>query len=252
MSTTTILKERCVVVLGKSGAGKSTVANQLADYDPTSPEDPPFKVSKQILQSVTRNVTHADRLFTRGNIQYKVTVIDTVGLFDTKALGHDVLFDKIEKYFKNHIKGVNVILFVFRQGRMTEEERKVFSFIESRLTKEFSPISALAITGCENLDDKAREELVNEFEGDQYTKRIANQMEKGIYPVGFPSVDTLRPVLQEAYKEQMAEDKKTLLDVIFRAEELHLTHEIFVEKVKPAAEEAYDTTQESRSWCNIF
>ena len=256
--STKIFEERCVVLLGKSGAGKSTVANQLAEHDPMSSKDPPFKVSTQVLQSVTRDVSHTDRIFTREDVQYKVTVIDTVGLFDTKALGHDDLFDKIEEYFNNHIKGVNIILFVFRQGRMTEEEIKVFSFVESRLTKEFSPISALAITGCENMDDEARKALINEFEGDQETKRIASQMGKGIYPVGFPNIKTLRPVLREAYKPQMDKDRDTLLDLVFHAKKLHLTKQLFLEKVKPAAQEAYDAinpTNESSSssWsCNIF
>ena len=250
------VEERCVVVLGKSGAGKSTVANQLADHNPMSSKAPPFKVSKQILQSVTRDVSHTVQSFPRGDVEYRVTVIDTVGLFDTKALGHDDLFDKIETHFRDHINAVNVILFVFRQGRMTEEEKKVFSFIESRLTREFSPISALAITGCENMNDEARKALVNEFEGDQETKRIADQMGKGIHPVGFPSIETMQPILREAYKPQMAKDRATLLDLVFHAKKLHLTRELFLEKVKPAAQEAYDTISQQPNpsgWsCNLF
>ena len=139
---------------------------------------------------------------------------------------------------------------------MTEEENEVFSSIESRLTEEFSSISALAITGCENMDDEAREELLNEFEGNQETKKIADQMGKGIYPVGFPSIETMPPVLREAYKPQMTKDRDTLLDLVFRAKKLHLTKELFLEKVKPVAQEAYDTvSQESSSsgWsCNLL
>ena len=229
--------EKCVLIVGKCGAGKSTIANQLAGYDPLSNENPPFE------PSVTRNVSHTESIITRGNVRYKVTVIDTVGLFDTMAVGHDDVFDKIKEYFKNHlhIKGVNVILFVFRKGRVTEEEKMVFSLIESRLTKELLPISALAITGCENLDDEAREGLVNEFEGHQDTKRIAGQMRKGIYPVGFPSVETLKPILREAYKPQMMKDRDTLLDLVFQAEEFYSTQQLFLKK-------------ESRwsRWCNLF
>ena len=153
--------EKCVLILGKCRAGKTAIANQIAGYDPVSNEDLPYK------QNVKDAVSHAVKLFTRENVQYKVTVIDIVGLFDTKTLGHNDLFDKIGQYFKSsHIKGVNVILFVFRQGRMTDEERKVFSLAESRFAMEISPFSALAFTGCENMDDEARKALlVREFEG---------------------------------------------------------------------------------------
>ena len=237
--------EKCVLILGKCRAGKTTIANQLAGYDPVSNEDLPFK------QNVKDAVSHAVKPFTRENVQYKVTVIDTVGLFDTKTLGHNDLFDKIGQYFKSsHIKGVNVILFVFRQGRMTDEERKVFSLAESR----FAPFSALAITGCENMDDEARKALVREFEGDQETKRIASQMGKGIYPVGFPSIKTMKPVLREVYKPQMDKDRDTLLNLVFHANDFCSTQQLFPSTVKPASSEAAHglANAECRGFCTLL
>ena len=53
--------------MGKSGAGKSTVANMLVGHDPMSPYEPPFGVSQQVLQSVTREVKHEVYTFTQGN-----------------------------------------------------------------------------------------------------------------------------------------------------------------------------------------
>ena len=116
MSVHTDVRERCIVVLGKTGAGKSTVANMLVGCDPMSPESTRFIVSEKILASVTRDVTSAKSEFWRNNTKYVVTVIDTVGLFDNKAAGNDDVIEKIEEYFKNHIIGVNLILFVFKKG----------------------------------------------------------------------------------------------------------------------------------------
>ena len=84
-----IVEERCVVLLGKSGAGKSTVANMLVGHNPLSSYDPPFAVSTAVLQSVTRDISHITYEFKQDGILYRLKVIDTVGLFDTGAAGKD-------------------------------------------------------------------------------------------------------------------------------------------------------------------
>ena len=233
MSVQTDVRDRCVVVLGKSGAGKSTVANMLIGYDPMSPESPRFTVSEQVFASVTREVSAAKTEFWRNNKKYAMTVIDTVGLFDTDAVGNDDVLEKIEEYFKNHIIGVNLILFVFKKGRFTQEERDVFSFIRSKFVEEICPISALAVTGCEADTAERREEILKEFRSDPNSKEIAHQMRKGIYPVGFPPVKSMIPALQLAFKEVIDDDRNRLLDLVVECETVHLTKKLFLEKVKP-------------------
>lgn len=245
-----IVRKRCVVLMGKSGAGKSTIANMLVGHDPME-SDPPFGVSQQVLQSVTRDVKHEVYTFTQGNILYEITVIDTVGLFDTRIEGQDPIFDKIEEYFKDRIEGINVILFVFKKGRLTAEEQEVFSFIRGRFDQEISPISALAVTGCEMDTPQARASLVKEFGRDDVTRRIASQMKKGIYPVGFPPVKDMMPALQRAYKEQMEKDRETLLHLIIQADKMHLTKKLFVEKVKPVIIK-YVQVERPSSFCTIL
>ena len=231
--------------MGKSGAGKSTVANMLVGYDPLSTYDPPFRVSGKVLASVTREVSHEVVEFMRGNILYRMTVIDTVGLFDTKAEGNDIIFEKMEEYFKDHIDGINLILFVFKKHRFTKEEQDVFTFIRSRFDKEISPISALAVTGCELDSAEAREEIVQEFRADQRTKKIASQMTKGIYPVGFPPLKKMDSRLQQVYKASMEEDRETLIDLIIRSGDAQLTRKLFKDKVMPVLQVIYKTMSDS-------
>lgn len=235
-----IIKERCVVMLGKSGAGKSTVANQLFGYDPRSSNTttPPFKVSSEVLQSVTREVNHVKFRLQQDMEIYEITVIDTIGLFDTGLEGQDIIFDKIEEYFDKYIRGVNIILFVFKQGRMTAEEKEVFTFLDTRLKKEMSPISALVVTGCENKNDKARSDLVDEFKRNRDTQKISAQMQMGVHPVGFPDLESMEELFQNAYRARMEKDRDTLRDLVFKADKLHLTKEMFLQKVKPAIQEA--------------
>ena len=234
------VEKRCVVVLGKSGAGKSTVANMLIGYDLMSKESPKFEVSDKVLASVTRDVTKESCEFVENNTLYKLTMIDTVGLFDTNADGNEIIFDKIEEYFNNHIiEGVHLILFLFRKHRFTKEEQEVFSFIGSRFRKEIIPISALVVTGCEQDTPEVRQKFVEEFRSDPQTKDIADQMKLGIHPVGFPPVKRMIPALQQAYKQPIEDDRKALIDLIVHCKREHLTKDMFETKVKPVVKHAW-------------
>ena len=72
-------------------------------------------------------------------------------------------------------------------------------------------ISALVVTGCEHDLTTAREELVHEF------GEVPSQMGMGIYPVGFPSLTSMFPVLQQVYIQSMMKDRDTLRGLIARA-----------------------------------
>ena len=61
---------RCVVLFGKSEAGKSTIANHLVGHNPLSSSDPPFRVSRKATHKVVRLM--------QGNISYEIAVVDTV------------------------------------------------------------------------------------------------------------------------------------------------------------------------------
>ena len=210
-----VVRERCVLLLGKSGAGKSTVANHLVGHDPLSPDEPPFRVQNQVFASV-REVTHGTVEFMWKNDLYRVTVVDTVGLFDTSVYGNDLIFDKIVQHIRQTNLRIDLILFVMKLGRFTLEEKEVFSFIMARLRSAFAFVSALVVTGCENLTTTAREKLVQEFEVNPDTREIASQMGMGIYPVGFPPVESMEPLLQQAYIPCMVQDRDMLRELIVR------------------------------------
>ena len=93
----------------------------------------------------------------QGNISYEITVVDTVGFFDTHAgtIGFNNFCDDFEAYMKDSIDIDRIIiLFVLRKGCLTHEEQAVFALFKH--IERISSFSALAITGCENDTTKRR------------------------------------------------------------------------------------------------
>jgi len=224
----TVMPRRCVVLLGKSGAGKSTVANMLIGHNPLSQEEPPFGVSSKILQSVTGEVSHVTANFRLGGRLYSLKLIDTVGFFDTQA---EYSFEKMKEYFKDFTDGISLFLFIFKKDRFTRKDQDVFSFIWSKFNQEtVSSISALAVTACEQDSPEVREEFIQEFRSDPATHKIALQMQLGIYPVGFPSLKQMNPKFQSIHKASMEQDRDTLLSLITKSKRMYLKEELFQKK----------------------
>ena len=82
--------------------------------------------------------------------------------------------------------------------------------------KDISPISALVVTGCEDMNATVRKQLVQEFMVDPSSRKVASQMGMGIYPVGFPPVNHMIPALRDYYTSGMEQDRDTLRELIVR------------------------------------
>ena len=214
-----IVWNRCVVLLGKSGAGKSIVANHLVGHNSLSPDEPLFA-------DEAREVKHETVEFMWENDLYQLMVVDTPGLFFPHGI--NLIYDRIVQYVRELELRIDLILFVLKKGRFTREEKDMFSFIMAKFRKnhsaiagcpkEISSISAVVVTGCESLTTTAQEELVQKFKVNSVTREIASQTGMGIHPVGFPNVkDFTNPILQQAYIPQMEKDRDMLRELIARA-----------------------------------
>lgn len=224
-----ISQKRNVVVVGKSGAGKSTICNQIIGTNR-------FVVASG-LDSTTKVIQHEEVKFTQtdedGETEYTFKVVDTVGLFDPdsarrkKAANKEVL-NQAKRYARDTIpEGVSVILFVFREGRFTREEDATFRALFKHFGDDIAAMSALVITGCENRSEQDKRTLVADFLTNPRTADFARFMEKGIHPVGFPDIAKIRPPLADAYKEGMEADRKTLLRLIMNSKDMRLSDKLF-------------------------
>ena len=178
MSQLRIVEYRGVMVVGKTGAGKSTLANAIVRSDDR------FTVSSSF-SSCTSECEHCYVEVTEENASYRMKVLDTVGLFDTGPTTNTETIVALKTYVQDHFKeGMTLIIFVLQEGRFTPEEKNSFNFILSRCGEDFSSMSALVITNCDNKDEKGRSDVIQEFKSSPLTKPIAEFMKAGIYTVG--------------------------------------------------------------------
>ena len=234
---------RNVIVVGKTGAGKSTVANKIIGCDA-------FKTCNS-LESVTKRQTHAIVEMEHGDVTYRIKMVDTVGLFDTgKKITNEVIVENLKTYLTQKCPdGFNLVLFVFRKGRYTAEERETFDIIIKEFRKEVSEFSALVITHCA-MGKKGRRKYLDSFVSDSSTRNISSFAKKGIYPVDFPpwdEDDDEGPSIREL------RDVESLRQLIFSCPEKTLSREMVEEIVKTIRRKdiTYTSTSTS-SGCGIL
>eukprot|EP00117_Sycon_ciliatum_P008168 scpid69382/ scgid10989/ len=108
--------DRTIVVMGKTGNGKSAVANVLAgDYDGgLFPESSNPASETSGLPTYTVLVSYAGK-------DHAIKIVDTIGYGDTSLSEKDVL-NALAKVAQTCTEGINQILFVTR-GRYTQEDK---------------------------------------------------------------------------------------------------------------------------------
>ena len=220
MACMTPVQRRNIVVLGKTGSGKSTVANRILGKEVFN--------AKRSLDSVTKEPCQEEAEIIVGDVQYKIKVIDTVGLFDPGSRKNEEIVREAKRFFRSHIRGLNLILFVFKDGRFTDEEKRAFDDIRHFKKNEIWNISALVVTCCENVDEQERKAMKEDLEKNTRTKGFCEVMHKGIFPVGFPP---LQIQSQAIYANLVERDTETLRELIRRSDRQLLRDDILTDSV---------------------
>ena len=213
-------EKRNVVIVGKTGAGKSTVGNRILG-------DGRFEVDSTP-SSVTSFATASSNTFTKDGVEYSVTVIDTIGLYDNSGkLSNEQIMDNTRKTIKENVDGLHLVIFVIKNGRFTQEERTTFDTIHKKFSTNIDPISALVITGCEGVN---KEKVIQQYKENHVTKQIVAHMQKGIYAVGFPDTNELEGPFQDIFTKSAEEDKATLQELVVRCDTMYLKAELYDEE----------------------
>lgn len=205
-------QKRNIIILGRTGTGKKTIANKILG-DERLPVD-------SAMTSVTREVRlmMAEEKVDDTNIRYIIKIVDTLGPYSRKIDKASIL-EEIREHCTGACDEIHLILFTFRYGVYEQREIDIFTAICELYPDQIPKISALIITGCESLDDEGRKSLIDELRTETTTKQVVQQMRKGIFPVGFPTLKDIKPAFKEEYEKVITSDANELKKLVFDASE---------------------------------
>ncbi|KAM4565047.1 GTPase IMAP family member 9-like [Fundulus diaphanus] len=139
--------ETKIVLLGKTGIGKSSLGNTILG-------DSLFK--GKVSPTSETNMCDAESKYINGK---RVTVIDTPGICDNILKEEDLKAEMI-KFIKNCAPGIHAFLIVLRVDRYTDQEKEIIHKIKQYFSKEILKHAVVVFTHGDQLEE---EQTIEEF-----------------------------------------------------------------------------------------
>jgi GTP-binding protein EngB required for normal cell division len=200
------IETRNVLLIGRTGNGKSTLANVLTNTEK-------FKESASCI-SETREIQTENFVSVVNDEEVVYKVIDTIGIGDTKLSDKEVLRRISEASYHLKNDGLCQILFVIN-GRLTDPEKEAYNIMREVLFgDEITKYTTIVKTNFTNFDDEesCEEETRKIHEEDPTLSEILKRCNRIIY-VDNPSVDEKqKPLKIAAAKESRETSRKILID----------------------------------------
>ena len=187
-------KEINIIILGASGAGKSTIGNRITKTEKFNINGVCREKAASRIVTVTKKIRSLTCRLTVVEVNFSMYVKD--------------LYLYTQSVFKD--SEIHLVLFVLRKGRLSHHDIQ----FEIEIIKQFDinllkPICALIITHCEF--EKSHDDVILQFKREN--ESVSNLFKKGIFCTGFPVLDEYRqenPSIIESIKANMKEDQDTL------------------------------------------